>query len=336
MVSVPFTPPGRSTTQPVTIPKIPAAGPAQKAYQPAPAKTAPRVATSTATSTSGVPNDAHSIINQFLSDYGLEGLGQWAWTQYTNAGGGQLGMDVVNAELPQQEAFKTRFPAISARLRAGLPSITPTDYINYENGLRQAFIQNGIALPIGGQDFTNIVSGLLTKDVSLNEVVNDRIGKALSGYSEAPDLVKQAFDQVYGVHGASALVSKILDPNLTDPHVQQLAQAANLLGTGRRFGIDMGVTGAEALAQLDQGQSGNGAQQFNKLAQISPLFNANVGENPNLTAGNQGVGFEFGTDAQAATEVQRRLNERQAAFAGSGGAAVTSSGVIGLGATPQT
>lgn len=335
MVTVPFIPPGESTTEPL-VPKIPAAAAARNAYQPTAAKPRTTSTASPVAATNGVPNDAHAIINQFLSDYGLESLGSWAWTQYTNAGGGQLGMDVVNAELPQQEAFKTRFPAIAARLRAGLPGITPTDYINYENGLRQAFIQNGIALPIGGQDFTNIVSGLLTKDVSLNEVVNDRIGKALSGYAEAPDLVKQAFDQVYGVHGPSALVSKILDPNLTDPHVQKLAQAANLLGTGRRFGIDLGVTGAEALAQLDQGGSGNGAQQFNKLAQINPLFNANTGEDPNLTAANQGVGFEFGTDAQAAQDVQRRLNEREAAFAGSGGAAVTSTGVIGLGAAPQT
>lgn len=324
-VQVPYTPPGKSKTQPVGSPvQVPIGKPKPKpAPKPPPA-------------TNGVPNDAHAILTQFLSDYGLDSLGAWAWQTYTNAGGGTLGMDVVNAELPQQQAFKSRFPAISARLKAGLPGITPTDYVNYENGLRQALIQNGIALPIGGQDFSNIVSGLLAKDVSLNEVVNDRIGKALAGYSEAPDMVKQAFDQVYGVHGASALVSKILDPKLTDPHVQRLAQAANLLGTGRRFGIDLGVTGAEALAQLDQGQAGNGAQQFNKLAQITPLFQANAGEDPNLTAANQGVGFEFGTDAQAARDVAARLAERTASFAGSGGAAVTQAGVIGLGATPQT
>lgn len=324
MVQVPYSPTTRRT-QPVTPIKAPTPKPPPAAR---PATAVP--------ATNGVPNDAHAIINQFLSDYGLDSLGQWAWQVYTNAGGGTLGMDVVNAELPQQEAFKARFPAISARLKAGLPAITPTDYVNYENGLRQAFVSNGIALPLDGQDFSNIVNGLLTKDVSLNEVVNDRIGKAMSGYAEAPDLVKQAFDQVYGVHGPSALVSKILDPNLTDPHVQKLAQAANLLGTGRRFGIDLGVTGAEALAQLDQSQSGNGAQQFAKLAQMNPLFQTNVGENPDLTAANQGVGSEFGTDAQAAKDVASRLAERTAAFAGGGGAAVTSTGVIGLGASPQT
>lgn len=285
--------------------------------------------------TAGQQN-AHAILNELLDGYGLGDLAAWAWTTYTGAGGGTLGMQVVQDELPNTSQFKARFPAIGQRAHAGLPPITVTDYINYEQGLRQAFISNGIALPITGQGFNDIVNNLLTSDVSLNEVVNDRIGKALSDYAAAPAEVKQAFEQVYGVHGAAALATHILDPKLAAPEIDKLAQAAQFLGTGRHFGIDLGVHDAIALAGQDLGQSGTGQQQFFKLGQLSPLFQANAGESPNLTAANQGVGFAFGTDAQAALEVERRLAGREAAFAGGGGSAVTSKGAIGLGPTPQT
>lgn len=284
---------------------------------------------------SNVPGDAHAILNDFLDQYGLSSLAAWAWQQYTHAGGGDLGMQVVQAELPQQDAFKARFPAIEARRKAGLPPITVTDYMNYEQGIRQAFTANGIALPITGTGFGSIVSGLLTKDVSLSEVVNDRIGKALGEYAAAPDDVKSAFEQVYGVHGASALATHILDPTLAAPEITKLAQAAEFLGTGNHFGINMSVHQAIALAGQDQGASGTGQAQFSKLAALSPLFNANAAEDPNVTAANQGVGFAFGTDAQAQQDVQRRLAQREAEFAGGGGAAVTAGGVIGLGTHPS-
>lgn len=290
----------------------------------------------TITPSSGVPNNAHAILNDFLANYGLQSLGDWAWQTYTAAGGGALGMQVVQAELPNQQAFKARFPAIGQRVQQGLPPITVTDYMNYEQGLRQAFVQNGIALPISGAQFSQIVSGLLVKDVSLSEVVNDRIGKALSGYVNAPAEVKAAYEQVYGIHGASALATQLLDPKLAAPEIDKLAQASQLLGTGRHFGINMSVHQAIALAGQDAGASGTGAQQFFKLGQLTPLFHENAGETTDLTAAGQGVGFEFGTDAAAAIAVQRRLTERQAAFAGGGGPAVTNSGVVGLGPAPQT
>lgn len=286
--------------------------------------------------TTTVPTDAKSILTQFLDAYGLSSLANWAWDLYTKSGGGDLGMSVVNAELPQQQAFITRFPAIAAREKAGLPPITPTDYINYETGLRQALISTGISLPTQGQDFNDVVDNLLTKDVSLSEVVNDRIGKALTDYAQAPDDVKAAFNQVYGVNGASALATHLLDPNLAAPQIAKLDQAAQLLGTGQHYGVNLGVQGAINLAGQDQGASGAGVSQFQKLAQEAPLFNTNFGEDPNLTQANQGVGAAFGTDAAAAQEVQRRLAEREAAFSGNGGAATTSTGVIGLGPTPQT
>jgi hypothetical protein len=285
------------------------------------------------------PNgSAKAILLQILGlgNMGLESLADWAWNTYTAAGGGDLGQKLVIAELPQQPAFKARFPAISDRVAKGLPAITPADYLNYETTIRQAFSAHGLPLPSTGPQFNDMVHTLLTNDVSAQEVVNQRIGSAFDRVFNAPTEVRQAAEQLFGIHGDSALAAFFLSPEHTAPQLEQLSQQAEIGGTATRFGIDLAP---DRLARLQTLGADQQLGQFQKLSQEAPLFDANPGEDPSLTLANQGVASAFGENATAAQQVQRRLAERKAALGGGGQPYTSSSlsntpGQQGLGSGP--
>lgn len=271
--------------------------------------------------------NAHALLNDFLGQYGLGSLAQWAWQTYIGAGGGDLGMQLVQAQLPDQQAYKQRFPAIADRVKKGLPAITPQDYINYETTIRQAFSAHGLPLPDSGPDFENMVSTLLVGDVSAAEVVNQRIGSAFDRVANAPAEVQQAAAQIWGVNGKSALAAYFLDPTKSAPELEKLSQSMEIAGTASRFGISLDADRASRLADLGA-DSNLGA--FQTLAKMDPLFRANTGEKGNLTLEQQGVGAAFGESGADSAAVDRRLKEREAAFSG-GGEPYTSSS---LSATP--
>lgn len=288
-----------------------------------------------ATNTTATPG-AHALLNNFLAQFGLGQLADWAWKTYTSVGGGDVGMRLVQANLPNQQAFKTRFPAIAERTAKGLPAITPADYMNYETTLRQAFSAHGLPLPSQGAQFENMVRTLLVNDVSAAEVVNQRIGSAFDRVANAPIEVRQAAERMWGVNGDSALAAYFLDPNINAAELDRRSKSAEVAGTAMRFGIDINADRADRLTSL--GADSN-LGQFAAIAKLNPLFHANQGEDPNLTMANQGLGAAFGESATAAAEVERRLQQRKAAFAGGGGPYQQSSisstpGSSGLGSGP--
>lgn len=276
---------------------------------------------------SAADTGAHALLNNFLAQYGLGELAAWAWQTYTNAGGGDLGTQLVQAQLPDQAAYKRRFPAIAERVAKGLPAITPSDYINYETTIRQAFSAHGLPLPDTGPEFENTIRTLLVGDVSASEVVNQRIGSAFDRVANAPIEVRQAAAQLWGVQGNAALAAYFLDPTKSAPELEKLSQAMEVAGTANRFGISLTADRAGRLADL--GADANlGA--FQQLSKMEPLFRANVGEDPTVTLADEGVGAAFGESASATRVVDRRVAERKAALEGGGGPSATTSGTGGL------
>lgn len=281
------------------------------------------------------PTSARSILNELLSQFGLSSLADWAWKTYTEAGGGDLGLQLVQSELPERQEYKQRFPAILARQQKGLAAISPADYLNYETTVRQAFVSHGLPLPTTGHDFNDIIAGLLEHDVSASEVVNDRIGKAFNRVANAPVEVRDAARRVWGIDGEANLAALFLDPERTSRELERLSQSMSIAGNASRFGLDVGADRAGRLADL------GAADQLNKLgdvAQLAPLFAENADENVDLTAEGEGLSAAFGEDAQSAEEINRRLAERKAAFSGGGRPSSsqrsTAPGLTGLGAGP--
>ncbi len=273
------------------------------------------------------PTPAKALLTSFLNQFGLGALADWAWKVYTGAGDPELGMQLVQAQLPDQALFKQRFPAIGERIKKGLPAITPADYINYENTLRQAFVAHGLPFPVTGAPFNNMIAKLLVNDVSAAEVVNQRLGSAFARVANAPIEVREAARRVWGVNGDQALAAFFLDPTISAPELEKMSQTAEVMGTGNRFGIDLDIARSRRLAELGADQN---LGKFADLAKLRQLFNENVGETVDLTLEGEGVGAAFGESDVAEQQVTRRLEERKAAFAGGGGPFESGSGTGGL------
>lgn len=273
-------------------------------------------------------NDAQAFLVNYLGQFGLQSLAGWAWSEYVRLGGGQGAMDTITLELPNQPAFKARFPAIEARQKAGLPQLTPAQYLQYESSLDAELATVGSPIRAGSQAFTDITTKMLAGDVSISEA-QARIENGYATVRDADPSVRQWFGDKFGVQGDHALASYFLAPEHALTTLQRMEREAEIGGAGARSGVNVGLGTANELAALNP--SGDVSSQFQRIAQLNPVFNENVNETANLDPAVQGIAAEFGLDSTSALKIQRRLDERAAALGGSGRATESQSGVTGYG-----
>lgn len=281
--------------------------------------------TMSSTPTDVTGSDALAIIQQVLAQYGLQNLAQWATTEMQNG----ASADQITQDMTTTPQFQQRFPGIAARVAAGLPAISPADYVNYEDSLAQ--MENQYGLPTGFLTNPKTVTAFISGDTSTAEV-QARVQQGYQAVAYAPPEVRQFFTQTYGVNGDGALAAHFTDPTLALPLLEQQATAASIGGQAAMGGVQM--TGADAmkLAQLGQTQSGVGSG-LASLQQTQDLYQANVGEKAgSLEEGTQGVEAQFGLSSTATQEALDRQAQREAAFKGGGAAQMDQYGAEGAGA----
>lgn len=279
------------------------------------------------TSTMGagvVGNDALAIIEQVLSEYGLQSLTQWA-TNEMNVG---ASADQIAADMTTTPQFQQRFPAIALRLKAGLPAISPADYVNYENTMAQMESQYG--LPKGYLTAPSTVTAAIAGDTSTSEM-QARVQQGFQDVAYAAPQVRQFFTQTFGVNGDGALAAHFTDPKLALPLLEQQATAASIGGTAAMGGVEMSGEDAMRLAQLGQTQSSVGTG-LAALQQTQNLYQASVTEQPKISQGTEGVEAQFGLNATATQEVIDRQAARTEEFKGGGGPQSDQYGAHGAGA----
>lgn len=269
-------------------------------------------------------NDALSIIEQVLTQYGLESLSQWA-TNEMQAG---ASADQITQDMTTTPQFQARFPGIAARQKAGLPAISPGDYVSYENTLAQ--LENQYALPKGMLTDAKTVGQFIGSDISTSEV-QGRVQQGYEAVATAPPEVRQFFTQTFGANGDGALAAHFMDHTLAAPILAQQATAAQIGGTAAMGGIEMESGDAMKLAQLGQTQSSVGSGLAN-LQQTEQLYGASVTEKPTVEEGTQGVEAQFGLNATATQETIARQQSREEAFKGGGGPESDQYGAHGAGA----
>lgn len=280
-------------------------------------------ASTASTATTGTQADAVAIVNQALTAYGLQGLSNWAWNEITNgASSNQVLMDMY--QTPQ---FAQRFPGIIARQQAGLPAISPADYVSYEDSAKQ--LENQYNLPAGMLSDPTRIGDLIGKDVSMSELT-DRVQNGYAAVAYAPPATLQAFTQMFGANGDGALAAHFLDTTQASKLLDQQAVAAQISGQATMGSINMDTSHAMQLAQLGVSNSSVGSS-LQDLQQKSALYNATINEQPNLNIGQQGVDAEFGLSAASTQQVLQREQSRQAAFQGGGSAYSDQYGAEGVG-----
>lgn len=277
---------------------------------------------------SNTQRSALAYLRQVLDQYGLGSLAEWAADEL------RKGYDeaVVLQHLRDTPEFHERFKVIFDRQEAGLPPISPAQVVDYERTAAQ--LMGRFGLPQGFYDNYEDFHDLLARDVSPQELQ----ARLESGYAQvlnAPKEVRDVFREWYGANGDSALAAFFLDPDKAQPVLEHQLLKAQVAGSGRRFAFSLSEEEADLMARVgvDQAAADRG---FAQLSTQRGLFDENLWDSGgDMTVGKEGVGAAFGLDGASQQKIERRVAERQAAFAGGGGALRTNDGVRGAGVADQ-
>lgn len=270
--------------------------------------------------------DSFSHWKDVLAHYGLEGLAGVVETWVRD----DVPPGEIAVRLREAPEFKQRFPAMEARKRAGLPAISPEEYINFERQTRQMMMQSG--LPSGFYDSPEDFTTFISNDVSVSEL-SGRIQNGFTAVAMAPPAVRDAFGKYFGAQGPGALAAYFIDPSRALPELEKQVAIAQVGGAGKQFGFNLSLGQATGLA--DTGVGFEGARQgFEQIGDMAPIFSESISEKDDFTAEKEGVDTVFGLGGDSKEKVRRRVEQRRAAFGGQGGAGAAASGrgVIGLGA----
>lgn len=267
-------------------------------------------------------SDALARLMQILNQYGLGSLSEWVKAKLVEgASEAQIAL-----ELYDRPEFQQRFPAIAARRAAGLTPVSPAEILAYERSVSQLMHMAGLPAPFGAGDYAQ---ELLMKDVSIAEL-SARIEQGFMKVTQAPPEVRAAFGRYFGVNGDNALAAIFLDPNKSLPELEKMAMTSFVGGIGSRYGVNLALDKAKQIA--DTGLSEAAVWQgYRQLDQLSPLFDETLAEKVDYTKEGVGVDAVFGTQPGAEGQLDQRRRTRVNAFAGSGGALTTQTGVVGLG-----
>lgn len=267
---------------------------------------------------------AHALIREVLDRYGLGELSQWAWQQLVN---GRSHAEVM-LELREQPTFKERFKAIDIRRQHGLNPVSPEDIINYETTARDLMRASG--LPRGFYDEADDFAELIGKGVSLQSVQH-RVRESWDRVVNAPEEVRGAMFELYGMQSDQALAALFFDPDKAETKLADMARTAVAGGAMDSFGFDIDATAAGRVAGFDLADSAV-RSGFGRLAQLRSVFNETRGERnqADLDAMTEGVNavFDAGEGAEA---IESRIGARRAEFGGGGGGYLSQRGLTGAG-----
>jgi hypothetical protein len=261
--------------------------------------------------------DVFTQINQLLGRYGLTGLGSWVRELVVN----EASASEIQLQLFERQEFKDRFPAIALidnENKGGIarPNISPEEYLSLEQDYLDLLSRVGLDEAFFTRDrvATWIYEGVSPAEVSR------RVTNGFSKMSLASEETREAFKDYFGPAGDAALAAYYLDPDNVEDVLMRQIEVAEIGGSARISGINIGQAQSERLSSLgispQQASAG-----FQDLTRRRGLFRETASERRDMTAENEGINSRFGLDSgQSAEDLDRRLASRQAAFQGGGGA----------------
>lgn len=265
---------------------------------------------------------AKATIQTLLDGYGLGSLADWYWSKYL---AGEPDAQIM-IELRQTPEYKQRFPGM-ADLAAKGRAISEADYINIEQQYVSLFRQSG--LPAGFYDQPSDFAKFIGEEVSPSEM-GARLDVARTALYQTPPEVRDELARLYGL-GSGDVMAFLLDPTKALPIIQNQFTAATAAAAGKMSGY--GLLTVNEAEQL--GSTGRTFDQFTQgfdyLGRAQELFNPIIGENGESFSREDQLSAVFQGNTAAQRRLERRAQERKAAFAGGGGYAATNAGVTGLG-----
>lgn len=260
----------------------------------------------------GADRDAAIAITNLFKSYGLDSLASTI-VKYVRQG---YSADTVTILLRETPAYKKRFSANDARIKAGLPALSPAEYLQVEGSYRQ--IMSSAGLPPGfydkPSDFTKFISG----DMSPNEL-QDRVNLATEAYYKADEGTRAVFSQWYT---KGDMVAYFLDPKRASEVDQEHLRAAQAASSAQASGFSLTQSQAEDIGGLGLTQE----QQATGLTQAGESVR-NVGKlgeiyGDTYTA-SDAVSEVFKQNGQAAEKRRTLASRERGTFGGSANTSAT-------------
>jgi hypothetical protein len=221
---------------------------------------------------------------------------------------------------PLAVAFQQRFPANAARMAAGLPVLSPSEYIATERSYAQVLGSYGLS-----NDFAtnkDVFTKLLTNDISPTEL-NSRASTAKQVIENTDPAVTQQLQAFYGLTQGD-MIAHVLDPSIATPIIEKQISTAQIGAEASRYGANINQSYGEQLTALGITQA-QAAQGFQSIAQQQTALQSVAATNPAyLAAGSVGSALQaatFGTTGavQSQQEIERLKAAAANPFGGSSG-----------------
>ncbi len=259
----------------------------------------------------GANRDAFMALETLFKGYGLGSLAGKIYDYVKNG----YSSDTISILLQDTKEYKQRFAANDARIKAGLPVLSPADYLNTENAYRQLLRQSG--LPAGFYDSNDDFTDWISKDVSPTEV-QSRVDLATQATALANPAYKQALNQL-GISDGE-VTAYFLDPNRALPLLQKSAATAAVGAAAIQQGLTFNQTYAEQLATsgVTAAQAQQGYAQVASELETMEGLGAIYGKGWSQQESEESV---FGTSAEATKKKTGLIAQEIGAFRGATGGA---------------
>jgi len=198
-------------------------------------------------------NDAYEMLKSKLAEWGIDDLGDDVINTLVQGYSPSVATMVIQ-DTPQ---YKKRFAANDQRLRAGLPVLSPAEYIATERSYISTLRKYG--LPEGFYDQQEDFQNWIGADVSPEEM-DQRANTARQAYVDASPEVKDQWSQLYGLTPGDA-VAAFLDEKTAVNLLQKRAQAVSISAEAERaFAGQYQLTQSRAEELAQQGVTQDKAQ----------------------------------------------------------------------------
>ena len=258
--------------------------------------------------TAGEKQDAIANLTKMFEGYNLGSLASRI-AEFIYQGYSANTTSLLLQDAPE---YKKRFAANDARIKAGLPVLSPSDYLATENAYR-AVLQNA-GLPKGFYDDQSDFERLIAGNIDASQL-KQRVDAAAKAVDNTDPYYRDALQNMYGLD-AGHMIAHLLDPEKAAPLVEKRAKAVEYGAAALRQGLAQGpVSQYEAYA----GGMGTGVGAEQGMAQIASMT-------PGLSALAQISGDQysqqtaeqevFGGLASAQRARQKLTAEEEARFTG--------------------
>lgn len=253
--------------------------------------------------------NAYELIKNTLSSWGLGSLYSDV-LEFLREG---FQEDRIFIELQETAAWKKRFAGNEIRKKAGLPVLSPAEYLSVEASYRQ--VMESAGLPKGFYDSPDDFSQWIGKNVAPTEVKN-RVDAAVNFVRQAP---REALDIMrHKGFTDGELYAFALDQKRTERLVTERFRSVELQGRFQAAGQTISGSTADRIAAVAGENTTNrdAVQAGARLAEQGNRLAAIYGETYDSNMAARDV---FLQDVQAGNTRRRLASQERGQFSGTGG-----------------